>query len=99
MKYRFIVAVEAAIDSCRHIVASEGLRAPTDFADAFAALGEGGFLPADLVPALQDMARFRNLLVHGYARVDDARVVEVLRTRLGDLEAFRRSVAARIVNA
>jgi uncharacterized protein YutE (UPF0331/DUF86 family) len=99
VKYRFIVAVEAAIDSCRHIVASEGLRAPTDFADAFAALGEGGFLPADLVPALQDMARFRNLLVHGYARVDDARVVEVLRTRLGDLEAFRRSVAARVGNA
>lgn len=47
------------------------------------------------MPALQNMARFRNLLVHGYARVDDRRVIGVLQTRLPDLEAFRRSVAAK----
>ena len=45
------------------------------------------------MPALQDMARFRNLLVHGYLNVDDERVVEILRTRLGDLETFRTSLA------
>lgn len=95
VKYRFIVAIEAAIDICRHVAASEGLRAPDDFADAFAVLGEAGFLAEGLVPALRDMARFRNLLVHGYARVDDRRVIDVLRTRLPDVEAFRRSVAAR----
>jgi len=94
-KYRFIVAIEAAIDSCRHIVASEGLRVPVDFADAFAVVGNAGFLPADLVPALQDMARFRNLLVHGYANVDDRRVVEILHSRLKDLEEFRRAIATR----
>jgi uncharacterized protein YutE (UPF0331/DUF86 family) len=98
VKYRFIVAIEAAIDTCRHIVASEQLRVPTDFADAFAALGEAGYLPRDLVPALQDMAHFRNLLVHGYAKVDDARVVEILRTSLGDIDAFRRSVAAHVTH-
>jgi uncharacterized protein YutE (UPF0331/DUF86 family) len=87
--------IEAAIDTCRHLAASEGLRAPDDFADAFAVLGEAAYLPMELVPALQDMARFGNLLVHGYARVDDRRVIDVLRTRLLDLEAFRRSVAAK----
>jgi len=45
VKYRFIVAIEAAIDACRHIVASEGLRAPTDFADAFAAVCGGRLSP------------------------------------------------------
>ena len=39
------------------------------------------------------MARFRSLLVHGYAVVDDNRVIEVPQTRLEDLEAFRRSLA------
>ena len=34
------------------------------------------------------MARFRNLLVHGYAVVDDNRVIEILQTRLEDLDAF-----------
>jgi uncharacterized protein YutE (UPF0331/DUF86 family) len=69
------------------------LRAPTSFADAFAVLGEAGFVDAGLVPALQEMARFRNLLVHGYLRVDDRRVVEILRTRLDDLDAFRSQAA------
>ncbi len=42
------------------------------------------------------MARFRNLLVHGYLRVDDARVIEILRSRLGDLESFRSQIARTV---
>ena len=93
VKYRFVVAIETCIDAGEHVLSSEGLRRPADDADVFAVLGESGFLPADLVPSLQDMARFRNLLVHGYLNVDDARVVEILRTRLGDLDAFRAELA------
>lgn len=93
-KYGFVVAIEAAIDVCRHVIGSEGLRAANDFADSFAVLGEADWLSADLVPDLQDMARFRKLLVHGYAHVDDERVGQILRSRLGDLRSFRREVAA-----
>lgn len=96
VKYRFIVVIETCIDVGEHIVASEGLRAPTDFADTFAVLAEGGFLQSASVPALQGMARFRNLLVHGYRRVDDVRVAEILRSRLGDLDSFRKAIAAAI---
>ena len=38
-KYRFVVAIETYIDVGQHIIASEGLRAPTDFADVFAIVG------------------------------------------------------------
>jgi len=93
VKYRFVVAIETCIDLAHHAIASEGLRAPASFADAFAVLGEAGFVDRGLVPALQEMARFRNLLVHGYLRVDDQRVVEILRSRLDDLDAFRAQVA------
>jgi len=96
VKYRFIVAIEASIDCCHHVIASEGLRGATDFADAFVVLGEADMLPAALVPRLQDMARFRNLLVHGYARVDDRRVVDILQTRLVDLREFRSALATSI---
>lgn len=65
----------------------------TDFADTFAVLGEAGFLRGELVPALQRMARFRNLLVHGYLKVDDRKVLEILRTRLGDFDEFRAEIA------
>ncbi|MGH3614624.1 MAG: HepT-like ribonuclease domain-containing protein [Pseudonocardia sp.] len=45
-------------------------------------------------PELRDAARFRNLIVHGYAQVDDERVVEILKTRLDDLDRFRVALAA-----
>lgn len=94
VKYRFVVAIEASIDAARHVAVSTGLRGATDFADAFVVLGDAGILEPDLVPRLQALARFRNLLVHGYAAVDDGRVVEILRTELDDLDRFRRQVAA-----
>lgn len=94
VKYRFVVAIEASIDAGRHLVASEGLRTPRDYADVFTALGEAGLLPPDLVTEMRDTARFRNLLVHGYAAVDDARVVEILHDRVDDLDRFRAALAA-----
>lgn len=93
VKYRFVVAIEICIDVAQHVISSEGLRAPADFADAFVVLGESEVLDEDLVRHLGDMARFRNLLVHGYGRVDDARVSEILRTRLEDFDQFRSAIA------
>jgi uncharacterized protein YutE (UPF0331/DUF86 family) len=99
VKYRFVVAIETCIDTAQHVIASEGLRAPSDFADAFAVLGEAGVLPPELVPVLGEMARFRDLLVHGYLQVDDRRVLEILRSRLGDFDAFREHVARSALDA
>jgi uncharacterized protein YutE (UPF0331/DUF86 family) len=93
VKYRFIVAIEVCIDVGRHVVASEGLRAPLDYADVFAVLSEAGLLAPDLAAQLRDTARFRNLLVHQYGFVDDRRVVEILRTRVDDLARFRTALA------
>lgn len=92
-KYRAIVAIEICIDVGEHIIASENLSAPETFADVFRILGEHGYLPEDLWPELGAMARFRNLLVHGYADVDDRRVVEILRSRLDDFDRFRAAIA------
>lgn len=93
VKYRFVIAIEACIDAGEHVIASEGLPAPADFASVFAVLAEGGFLPADAAAPLQSMARFRNLLVHGYARVDDDRVVSILRSGPADLRRFVAQLA------
>jgi uncharacterized protein YutE (UPF0331/DUF86 family) len=93
VKYRFIIAIEACIDAARHIAASEGLRAPRDYADGFAVLAESGLLATETAATLRATARFRNLLVHGYAQVDDQIVVTILKTRLDDLDAFRAEAA------
>lgn len=60
-KYLFIVATEAAIDLCNHIVARQGGRAPQDYADCFAILADLKVVKPDLAKGLKQMARFRNL--------------------------------------
>ncbi len=89
-KYLFIVAAEAAIDAGQHILASEAGDVPATFAEVFEELGRAGWIPDDLASSLVPLARFRNLLVHGYADIDDDRVVEILAgEHLRDLARFR----------
>lgn len=87
-KYFLIVAVEAAIDICNHIIAQERLGQPKDYADVFRIMGDAGIFPEELVRELEKMAKFRNLLVHLYGRVEDRKVYDILKTRLGDLDQF-----------
>ena len=87
-KYLLIVACEAALDICNHLVARRGGRSPADYADCIAILGEIGAIGPDLIPRLVSMARFRNLLVHLYARVDDREVYRVIRNDLRDFDEY-----------
>jgi uncharacterized protein YutE (UPF0331/DUF86 family) len=94
VKYGFVVAIEICIDAGQHVIASEGYRAPLNYGEVFAVLAEHGHLPDDDVPTFVAMAGFRNLLVHGYADIDDRRVVDTLHNHLDDFERFRRALAA-----
>jgi len=49
-------------------------------------------VPQDLVSRLVNMAKFRNLLVHEYARIDSATVYSILKRRLGDFDEFARAI-------
>jgi uncharacterized protein YutE (UPF0331/DUF86 family) len=91
-KYLLIVATESAIDICNHIVSHQGGQAPRDYADCFAVLAEVGAVSPDLAENLKRMARFRNLLVHVYWKVDNRQVYEIIRDELSDLDEFRRQV-------
>jgi uncharacterized protein YutE (UPF0331/DUF86 family) len=91
-KYLLIVATEAALDICNHLAARRGARSPEDYADCMAIMAEIGAIDDDLKARMMRMARFRNLLVHLYARVDDGQVHRVIRKNLVDLERYLASV-------
>jgi len=97
VKYGFVVAVEACIDAGQHVIAGQGYRAPANYGEVFVVLAEHGHLSADDVPTLIAMAGFRNLLVHGYAEIDDRRVIAVLHERLDDFDRFRSALASSVV--
>ncbi len=91
-KYLLIVATEAALDICNHLAAKKGGRSPEDYADCMTVLGELGVLEPDLKVRMSKMARFRNLLVHLYWKVDDREVWRVIREHLQDFEVYLRAI-------
>ncbi|RLE07299.1 MAG: DUF86 domain-containing protein, partial [Candidatus Aminicenantes bacterium] len=86
--YNLIIIIEGAIDICNHIVARAGGRAPTDYGDCFAILGELEILSPELVEKLKKMAKFRNLLVHLYWKVDNQRVFNIIQKDINDIKLF-----------
>jgi uncharacterized protein YutE (UPF0331/DUF86 family) len=93
LKYTFQTAIEACIDAAQHVVADRGLGTPASNADAFRLLARDGVLDRSLATSLAGAVGFRNVLVHGYADVDDPLVVANL-SRLSDLRAYVRAMTA-----
>lgn len=89
-KYRFVTAIEAVLDVSHHLIASE-LWGPADSsADTVRLLAVHGVIDTELAGRLARAVGFRNVLVHGYADVDDDLVV----ARLDDLADFDDFVVA-----
>jgi len=95
-KYNLIVAIEGAMDICNSIVVRAGGRAPRDHADCFEVLGELRFLEDMFVERLKRMARFRNLLVHLYWKVDNRKVYQILKEDVRDIREYL-SIISRII--
>lgn len=85
------IIIESVMDACSLLVKELKLGLPAideEFLDKL----KGRVLEADTVENLRRMKRFRNLLVHGYAKIDDGKVFELLGRRLGDFEEFKKQV-------
>lgn len=86
------IAIEACLDIGNHIIASERFRYPEDNKDIFRVLNEEGIVSDALLTRLVQMAGFRNVIVHDYARIDNAAVYGIWKKRLGDFDAFARAI-------
>ncbi|MEW6399036.1 MAG: DUF86 domain-containing protein [Bacillota bacterium] len=87
-KYQFVVAIEAAQALCNHLAARIARQAPMSYGDCYTIIQRAGVIPPGLGERLVSMVKFRNLLVHKYGKVDDARVYEIMGSDLGDLEEY-----------
>lgn len=90
-KYRFVTTIEAMLDVTHHLLASELWGPAEDSADAVRVLARHGVLADDLAQRLSRATGFRNVLVHGYAEVDDDVTVAAL-DDIGDLRRFIEAV-------
>ncbi len=85
------ISIEAVIDVCAILVKELKLGVPSEEEDFFEKLS-GRVISKETAGKLKDMKRFRNVLVHRYVDVDDARVFHILETRLVDFGEFKKEV-------
>ena len=86
------VAVQACIDIARIIIKRKGLREPEDNKGVFVVLAENGIIGEASLKFLVPMAGTRNILVHGYDKIDDAIIFGVLKKHLSDFNLFLKDI-------
>lgn len=82
------LAIECCLDMGSHIISSEKLREPESNKDIFHVLAENGYIPQRELAEFSKMARFRNLIVHSYAKIDPEIVYTILKCNVADLIKF-----------
>ena len=90
----FQMMIETCLDIGGHIISDEKMRVPETYADIFRILVENGILSKTHLVAFERMAKFRNIVVHDYEKIDPEIVVAILRNHLQVFEVFKSSVIA-----
>jgi uncharacterized protein YutE (UPF0331/DUF86 family) len=84
--------IEICADIAGHIISDRGYRVPTTYADTFRVLCENSILNRELFETMEKMAKFRNIIVHHYDKVDREIVIGILRKDLDDFSAFKNAI-------
>ncbi|MEW6697222.1 MAG: type VII toxin-antitoxin system HepT family RNase toxin [Bacillota bacterium] len=91
-KYQLILAIEAAQNICNHLAARVARTAPTSYADCFRILAENQIISDKLAHKLTSMAKFRNLLVHQYGKIDNVIIYQIISSDTIDLQNYIREI-------
>ncbi|MFQ5824662.1 MAG: DUF86 domain-containing protein [bacterium] len=86
--HALLVTIQSCIDIAHYIIAHLGLPKPNSYRESFEILSSHGYLNEEVARELQDLAGFRNVLVHIYWRLDIDRVNEILQTKYEFIQNF-----------
>ena len=92
VKLNFQNAIQGCLDLADHIIADEEWGIPGSFGEAMDKLAEHGVISPANAETYKKMGRFRNLLVHGYARVDHREVHRIMQAGVRDIERYVESI-------
>ncbi|MCI0433395.1 MAG: DUF86 domain-containing protein [Gemmatimonadetes bacterium] len=86
--------IEAAIDTNVHVLRGLDRDVPAEYFRTFIAVGEAGVIPNPLARSLAPSSGLRNRLVHEYDTIDDAIVLEAVRSALTHYTDYVMAVEA-----
>ena len=86
------LACECCLDIAAHIISRVGLREPADNKDLFVILFENSIISESTHRAMMKMAKFRNIIVHDYARIEPEIVIGILKKDIEDFKQFAQQI-------
>ena len=86
------IMIETCIDIAGHIISDRGYRIPKSYADTFRVLYEEKVLAKELFDTMEKIAKFRNIVIHNYDKVDASIVITILRKHLDDFLAYKNAI-------
>jgi uncharacterized protein YutE (UPF0331/DUF86 family) len=92
------VAIEGCLDIAKIVISSKELPEPKDNKGVFTVLAEAGILSDASLKFLVPMAGTRNVLVHGYDKVEDSVIYGVLKRHLDDFAVFLKEIKENHLN-
>lgn len=84
--------IEICADVAGHIISDKRYRVPATYADTFRVLYENDMLNKELFETMEKIAKFRNIIVHHYGKVDAEIVVGILKKDLKDFSAYKDAI-------
>jgi len=86
------IMIETCVDVAGHIISDREYRIPKSYADTFRVLHEENILEKELFETMDKMAKFRNIVVHNYDKVDTSIVVIILTKHLDDFLTYKNAI-------
>ncbi len=84
--------IELCIDIANHLISDKGVRLPTGYADTFKVIMENRIISKTLFKTMEKMAKFRNVVVHQYEKIEPSIVVSILHKNLNDFEKYKKAI-------
>lgn len=88
-------AIQVSLDLANHLIANLGYARPANYRESFGILGSQGWFSKGLAKKLEELAGFRNILVHQYPDLDFARMLPHVKRSWKTLRELARVVARR----
>lgn len=89
------ICIECILDIANYLIAQNNWPRPKNDAEAIIVLGAHQVIPDDFAKSIVGMANFRNILVHGYLKID-RNIVHTYMQRIDDFRKFEEYILKNI---
>lgn len=86
------ISIQTVFDIANHMISYNEWKEPETYRETFSILASHGVFPDEKVTDFENMASFRNMLVHHYESVENEVVFGIFKNRLGDFDLFREYI-------